>query len=95
MKDLFATIKAVIVILLLSIRDCLNLSFSLHLFAQDQSAPPQSLLLLAFPALSSLKPWTATLMEPTVALLTVVAAGVTLTELVFSTQLLDLEFGNH
>ena len=79
MKDLFATIKAVIVILLLSIRDCFNLSFILYLFAQAQSAPPQSLPLLVNPALSSLKPWTATMMVPGRALSTVVAAGVTRT----------------
>ena len=65
---------------------------SVHI-AQARSAPPQSLPLLANPALSSLKPWTATMTVPMVALLTVVVAGVTLTGLVFSTQLLDLDSG--
>ena len=49
------------------------------LIAQAQSAPPQSLPLLANPALSSLEPWTATMMAPEMALSTAAAVGVTRT----------------
>ena len=47
------------------------------LIAQAQSAPPQSLPLLANPALSSLEPWTATMKAARKALSNAVAVGVT------------------